>query len=74
MGKLYEKALATELASRFAARAEDLGRPLTDEEVRAEAKYQLEDLPYKGLYEGKELAKAKQQMKRLINARPAKSR
>lgn len=63
---LYDKALDTVLSSRFVAKAETLSRPLTDEEVVEEAKYQLEDLPYKGLYEGKELAKAKRQMKRLI--------
>jgi len=63
---LYEKALKTMLASRFTARADDLNRPLTDEEVKAEALYQLEDLPYKGIFEGKELAKAKREMKALI--------
>lgn len=63
---LYQKALKTVLASRFVARAEDLNRPLTDEEVIEEAKYQLEDLPYKDVFEGKDLAKAKRQMKSLI--------
>lgn len=63
---LYERSLKTELASRFVARSDDLNRPLTDDEVRAEAKYQLEDLPYKGIFEGKELAKAKRQMKALM--------
>ncbi len=62
---LYEKALKTDLHSRFVARAEELGRVLTDEEVKAEAQYQLEDLPYKGLYEGKELRRAIRQMKNL---------
>lgn len=63
---LYEKALGTVLGSRFQARADDKNRPLTDEEVKEEARYQLEDLPYKGVFEGKELAKAKRQMKRLV--------
>ena len=63
---LFEKALKTLLSSRFAARADDLNRPLTDDEVRAEAKYQLEDLPYKGIFEGKELQMAKRQMKSLM--------
>jgi hypothetical protein len=35
-------------------------------EVKAEAKYQLEDLPYKGIFEGNELVKAKRQMKSLM--------
>ena len=48
---LFQRALNTELHSRFAARADDLGRPLTDDEVKAEAQYQLADLPYKGLFE-----------------------
>lgn len=63
---LYEKALGTLLASRFVARADDLGRDLTDEEVKKEAKYQLEDLPYKGIFEGKELQTAKRQMRALL--------
>ena len=63
---LFEKAQRSMLGSRFTARADDLNRPLTDEEVRAEAKYQLEDLPYKGIFECKELAKAKRQMKSLM--------
>lgn len=62
----YEKALGTMLGSRFKARADDLNRPLTDDEVRNEAKYQLEDLPYKGIYEGKELTKAQREMRSLI--------
>lgn len=63
---LYEKALKTLLSSRFAARADDLNRPLTDEEVKKEARYQLEDLPYKGIFEGKELVRAKREMKKLL--------
>ena len=64
--KLFEKAQKTMLASRFTARADDLNRPLTDDEVKAEARYQMEDLPYKGVFEGKELSKAKRQMQRLL--------
>ncbi len=63
---LYEKALATDLHSRFVARSEELGRVLTDDEVKAEAQYQLDDLPYKGLYEGKDLRRVTKQMERLI--------
>jgi len=63
---LYERSLQTLLASRFVARADDLNRPLTDEEVKSEARYQLEDLPYKGIFEGKELQTAKRQMKSLL--------
>lgn len=63
---LYEKALGTLLASRFVARADDLGRDLTDSEVKKEAEYQLEDLPYKGIFEGKELQTAKRQMRALL--------
>lgn len=66
---LYERALKTLLHSRFIARSEDLGRPLTDEEVRAEARWQYEDLPYKGAFEGRELALAKRQMKQLFGRR-----
>ena len=62
---LRDRAMASELHSRFVAREEDLGRPLTDDEIKAEAKYQLEDLPYKGLFEGRELHKVKRQMKAL---------
>lgn len=51
---LYEKALSTSLASRFVARADDKGRDLTDAEVRKEARYQLEDIPFKGLDEDEE--------------------
>ena len=63
---LFERAQKTILASRFIAIADDLDRDLTDEEVKKEAKYQLEDLPYKGMFEGKELQKAKRQMKSLL--------
>lgn len=63
---LYQKSLKTMLASRFVARSDDLGRTLTDDEVKKEAQYQLEDLPYKGIYEGKELQKAIRQMKNLL--------
>ena len=63
---LYEKSLKTMLAARFVARADDLNRALTDEEVRQEAEYQLKDLPYKGMIEGKDLARAKREMKQLL--------
>ena len=48
---LYERTLNTEMHSRFVALAEDLGHPLSDNEVIEEASYQLEDLPYKGLFD-----------------------
>lgn len=63
---LYQRSLKTLLGARFEARADDLNRPLTDDEVRKEAQYQLEDLPYKGLFEGRELQTAKRQMKALL--------
>lgn len=62
---LYEKALSTSLASRFVARAEDKGRELTDVEVRKEARYQLEDIPFKGLDEDEEQT-AIQEMRSLL--------
>ncbi|MCR5487466.1 MAG: hypothetical protein K6F35_08020 [Lachnospiraceae bacterium] len=63
---LYKKALKTSLAGRFVARAEDLGRELTDVETKVEARYQLEDLPYKPDFEGAELKKAIKEMKSLL--------
>lgn len=57
---LYEKALSTSLASRFVARAEDKGRELTDAEVRKEARYQLEDIPFKGMDEEEERTATKE--------------
>ena len=63
---LRYRAFRTLLHSRFVAREEELGHRLTDDEVRAEAQYQLEDLPYKGIYEGAELRKAIRQMKALL--------
>ena len=62
---LYEKALSTSLASRFVARADDKGRELTDAEVRKEARYQLETLPYKGMEEEEELI-ATEEMRNLL--------
>ena len=62
---LYEKALATSMASRFVARADDLGRDLTDAEVRKEARYQLEDIPFKGL-DVEEERIAKREMRNLL--------
>ena len=63
---LRERAFATELHSRFVAREEDLGRDLTDEEVKAEARYQLETIPYSGNFEGSELRKVVRQLKALL--------
>ena len=65
---LYEKALSTSLASRFVARADDLGRELTDAEVRKEARYQLNDIPYKG-FEDDEERTAILEMKNLLKRR-----
>ena len=62
---LYEKALSTSLASRFVARADDKGRALTDAEVRKEAWYQLEDIPFKGLDEDEERT-ATEEMRNLL--------
>lgn len=63
---LYAKALKTMLGPWFESRANNLKRPLTDEEVKREAKYQLNDLPYKGIFKGRELFLAKQEMLNLI--------
>ena len=65
---LYEKAIKTTLASRFIARADDLNRPLTDEETKAELKYQLEDLPFKGL-EKTEEKQATKELKALLKSK-----
>lgn len=54
------------LHSRFVAREESNGHELTDEEVKSEAQYLLETIPYGGIYEGAELAKAKRQLKSLL--------
>ena len=62
---LYEKALSTSLASRFVASADDKGRELTDAEVRKEARYQLEDIPFKGMDEDEERA-ATEEMRNLL--------
>jgi len=62
---LYDRALNTVLHSRFVARAEDLKRPLTDEETRREIIYQLEDLPYKGL-EDETVKTARRQLRALL--------
>ena len=70
---LYHKALRTMLASRFIAKAEDIGRPLTDKEVMEEARYQLADLPYKPDFEEKELTKAKKEMRALLRRKVQES-
>ena len=62
---LYEKALSTSLASRFVARADDKRRELTDAEVRKEARYQLEDIPFKGMDEDEERT-ATEEMRNLL--------
>lgn len=62
---LFQKALKTNLHSRFIARAEDLGRNLTDEETVEEAKYLIETIPYGGIFEGEELRTALRQLKRI---------
>lgn len=64
---LYEKALKTSLGSRFSALASGKNRPLTDAETRAEAKYQLADIPFKGMTEEDE-AQAKKDMRTLLKA------
>ena len=54
------------LRSRFVAREDDLNRRLTDEEVKSEAKYLLETIPYSGTFEGDDLKKVIRQLKRLL--------
>ena len=63
---LRDRAFKTLLHSRFVATEETNGHELTDEEVRTEARYLLETIPYGGIYEGAELAKAKRQLKGLL--------
>lgn len=63
---LRYRAFRTLLHSRFVAREEDIGHRLTDDEVRAEAKYLLETIPYGGILEGAELTKAKRQLRNLL--------
>ena len=63
---LRSRAFKTDLHSRFVAIEEDRGHRLTDDEVRQEARYLLETIPYSGSFEGKELKRAIAQMKRLI--------
>jgi len=63
---LRYRAFQTLLHSRFVAREEDLNRRLTDDEVKAEAQYLLETIPYGGSFEGAELKKAIRQLKGLL--------
>ena len=63
---LRYRAFRTLLHSRFVAREEDLNHRLTDDEVKAEAKYLLETIPYAGAFEGAELKKAIRQLKNLL--------
>lgn len=69
---LYEKALRTNWCSRFVARADDLNRPLTDQETKQEAKYQLETIEYSGMFnldnaeDKKEYQKTIRQLKQLL--------
>ena len=62
---LRDRAMASEMHSRFVAREDDLGHLLTDEEVKDEARYQLENLPYSG-YEDAWIRKAMRQMRALL--------
>lgn len=62
---LFERALNTDLHSRFVARAEDLNRDLTDEETIEEIKYHLETLPFKGL-EPEDERRIRRQLKALL--------
>jgi len=63
---LRYRAFRTLLHSRFIAREEDLNHRLTDDEVREEAQYLLETIPYGGIFEGDELKKAMRQLKNLL--------
>lgn len=62
---LYDRALDTEMYSRFVAVAEDKGRALTDEEVKESARYYLDTLPYSG-YDRQFIRTAMRQMRQLI--------
>ena len=63
---LRYRAFQTLLHSRFVAREDDLNRRMSDDEVRAEARYLLETIPYAGIFEGDDLKKAIRQLKRLL--------
>lgn len=66
MATLRYRAFQTLLHSRFVAREETNGHRLTDDEVKAEAQYLLETIPYAGIFEGAELKKAVRQLKGLL--------
>ena len=66
MATLRYRAFNTILHSRFVAKEESQGHRLTDDEVREEARYLLDTIPYGGIYEGEELKKAIRQLKRLL--------
>lgn len=63
---LRYRAFQTMLHSRFVAREEDFGHKLTDDDVKKEAQYLLETIPYGGVFEGEDLKKAKRQLRRLL--------
>lgn len=63
---LFDMACGTRMHYAFVARADDLNRDLTGEEVIEEAKYQLEDIPHKGWDDPVEEAQAMREMRMLI--------
>lgn len=65
---LRQMAFESELSTRFAAREDDKNSNLTDFEIYDEAKYQLQDIPYKPWVDDEpEIAeKAMKQMKAII--------
>lgn len=63
---LRTRAFRSMLHSRFVAYEETIGHELTDDDVRSEAEYLLETIPYSGAFEGKELTKARRQLRSLL--------
>lgn len=66
---LYQKALKTEMHSRFINLESRLGRIPTDPEVIEEARYQIECIPYTGFSDESWERKAIRQMKMLIRSK-----
>ena len=61
---LFQKCLETDAHSRFVARAEGLGRDLTEDEALDEIQYLIETLPYAGLDESKSMVAQLKKLKR----------
>ena len=77
MGKqktLFQKCLETDAHARFVARAEGLGRDLTEDEALDEIQYLIETLPYAGLDESKSMVAQLKKLKREACSRRKRQR